>query len=240
AARVAGFPYTAVEMNPMIVRAARDEGVPIVFGDATQRAVLEHLGIRYARVAVVVISDAAATRMITALVRSLAPGCRIISRTRHLSEVEPLRQAGADVVIPEELETSVEIVARLLASYLVPRREIEAFVSELRAGGYEMLRKPDSASPTLADLGGLLTDVEITTLRVREGCAIIGGRLADTDLRRLYGISVLAIRRGDLTIPNPGGDDVVEAGDALVVLGLAEEIAAASELFGWTPAPGSE
>jgi len=232
AARVAGVPVVAIDMNPTIVAAARTEGVPILFGDATQRPMLEHLRVGTARVAVVAISDAAATRMITAQLRDLAPGCRIIARTRHLSEVEPLRDAGADVVIPEELETSVEIVARLLGVYLVPRREIEAFLAELRAGGYEMLRTAASTSLSLSDLGGSLTDVEITTLRVREGGSIVGHRLADTDLRRLYGVSVLAIRRGEETIPNPGGDSVVEAGDALVVLGLAEEISAASALFG--------
>jgi len=231
AARVAGVPVVAIDMNPTIVAAARLEGVPILFGDATQRPMLEHLGAGTARVAVVAISDPAATRMITAQLRDLAPGCRIIARTRHLSEVEPLREAGADVVIPEELETSVEIVARLLAGYLVPRREIEAFLAELRAGGYEMLRTPVGGSPSLADLGGPLTDVEITTLRVDVGSPMVGRPLAETDLRRLYGVSVLAIRRGDRTIPNPGGDAAIEEGDALVVLGLAEEINAASVLF---------
>ena len=51
-----------------------------------------------------------------------------------------------------------------------------------------------------------------------------------SDLRRLYGVSVVAIRRGQALIPNPGGDQVVQATDLLVVLGLGEEIAAATQL----------
>jgi CPA2 family monovalent cation:H+ antiporter-2 len=118
----------------------------------------------------------------------------------------------------------------VLTSYLVPRGEIDAFVAEMRAGDYEMWRQPVASRTSLLDLRQTLTDVEISTLRVAPGSAIDGQRLADTDLRRLYGVSVVAIRRGQGLIPNPGGDQVVQAEDLLVVLGLGEEIAAATQL----------
>jgi CPA2 family monovalent cation:H+ antiporter-2 len=230
AAALAGVPYLAVEMNPSLVTAERARGVPIHYGDATRQAVLEHLGVPKARAVVVVLSDAAATRQVTALVRALNPVCHIVARTRYVREVEALKDLGADTVIPEELETSVEIVSRVLASYMIPRREIEAFVSEIRAGDYEVWRRPSAGRASLFDLRQTLTDVEITTLRVDAGSSIAGQRLADTDLRRLYGVSVVAVRRGDELIPNPGGQEVVREGDLLVVLGLGEEIAAAMAL----------
>ena len=231
AARVAGIPVVALEMNPVIVREERARGVDIHYGDATQAAVLERAAIRRARVAVVAISDAAATRRVVSLVRFLNPACHVIARTRHLREMDPLLAAGAHRVIPEELETSVEIVARVLASYLVPRRDIEAFVAEIRADGYEMLRTPLGTSPTLADLQLTLSDLEISTLTVDDGSALAGQALAETDLRRLYGVTVVAIRRGDGMIANPGGDTVIAAGDGLIVLGLSDEVNAASDLF---------
>jgi CPA2 family monovalent cation:H+ antiporter-2 len=241
AAALAGVPHLAVDMNPSLVAAERGRGVPIHYGDATRQALLEHLGVPKAHAVVIVLSDAAATRQVTALARALNPGCHIVARTRYVREVEALKELGADTVIPEELETSVEIVSRVLASYMVPRREIEAFVSEIRAGDYEMWRRPAGGRPSLFDLRQTLTDVEITTLRVDLGSAIVGQRLSDTDLRRLYGVSVVAIRRGEELIPNPGGDETVHAGDLLMVLGLGEEIAAATELVAAPPdAPASE
>jgi CPA2 family monovalent cation:H+ antiporter-2 len=145
--------------------------------------------------------------------------------------MDALSELGASIVIPEELETSVEIVSRVLASYLVPRREIEAFVSEIRSGGYEMWRSPSHEGAAMFELRETLTDVDITPLRVDPHSEIVGQRLADSDLRRLYGVTVLAIRRGDELIPNPGADEVVRAGDVMVVMGLGEEIAAACDLF---------
>jgi CPA2 family monovalent cation:H+ antiporter-2 len=235
AARVAGIPLLAIEMNPRTVQEQRAQGVHIHYGDASQPAVLEGAGIRTARVCVVAISDAAATRRVVATARSLNPACHIIARTRYLREVEPLHAAGANLVIPEELETSLEIVARVLASYLVPRHDIEGFLAEVRAGGYGMLRTPHGTAPSMADLQLALSDMEVSTLRVDPGSAVAGRRLDETDLRRLYGITVVAIRRGDDILSNPGGDAVIEPGDALIVLGLSDEVNAASELFG-TPA----
>ncbi len=134
-------------------------------------------------------------------------------------------------MIPEELETSLEIVARVLAGYLVPKREIDAFLAEVRADGYTMLPAPSTAGPTLADLQPRLAEVEISTLRVDEGSPLAGRRLAETDLRRLFGITVVAIRRGDELLPNPGADVRLQGDDALIVMGLNEEIASASPLF---------
>jgi CPA2 family monovalent cation:H+ antiporter-2 len=217
-------------MNPALVSAERAQGVPIHYGDATRQAFLEHLGVPRARAVVIVLSDAATTRQVTSVVRALNRTCTIIARTRYVREVDALRALGADTVVPEELETSVEIVSRVLTGYLVPRSEIEAFISEIRRGDYEMWRTPAGGAPTLHDLKQTLTDVEIATIQVEAGSKLAGQRLIDTDLRRVFGVTVVAIRRGEELIPNPHGEERVQEGDLLVVLGLGEEIVAAREL----------
>ena len=231
AAGVAGIPLVAIEMNPTLVREERARGVNIHYGDASGSAVLDRAGIHRARVVVVAISDAAATRRIAGLAHDLNPAAFLIVRTRYLHEVEPLNAAGANLVIPEELETSVQIVNRVLAAYLVPQREIDAFLAEVRAGGYEILRTPTQRGEALRDLQLTLSELEVLTLEVQPGCAVDGRRLADTDLRNLFGITVVAIRRGGEIIANPGGDDVLRSGDNLVVMGLSEEVSVAAGLF---------
>ncbi len=46
--------------------------------------------------------------------------------------MKPLYELGANEVIPEEFETSVEIFTRVLAKYLIPKAEIEGLVAEIR------------------------------------------------------------------------------------------------------------
>ena len=218
AARTGGIPYLVIETNLQTVRGQRAKGEPIVYGDASHEPVLQAAGIQRARVLVIVINDPGAVRRIVTVARRASPGLHIIARTRYLQEVEPLYGLGADEVIPEEFETSVEIFTRVLRRYLVPEDEVERAVAEIRAEGYEMLRSPAAVSSTLCDLGAVSSGIEVRSLRVKEGSGAVGRSLAELELRRSYGITVLAIRRGQEFIVDPDPTAPLMANDVLVVL----------------------
>ena len=231
AATLAGIPQVIIEMNPETVRQEKAKGVTIFYGDATQGPVLEHAGVRQARVLAVAISDAAATRRVVELVRRINHKVHIIVRTRFLREMTPLYDLGANEVIPEEFETSVEIFTRVLKKYIVPRDEIEKFVSEVRSDGYQMLRSLSVPPMSVSDISADLPDVELSILRVSQGSLISGKSLMELELRKRHGVSVLAIRRGDRIISNPDADTRLLADDVVVALGTPERITAATGLF---------
>jgi len=231
AARKAGIPYVIIETNPETVREQKKAGEPIFYGDATHDPVLEHAGIKHARVIVLVISDAAATRRITSVARRLCPRIRIIARTRFVPEMIPLYESGADEVIPEEFETSVEIFARVLAKYLISRDEIERFIAEVRADGYEMLRSLSKNSTSLYDLKLHLPDLEINTFRVSERSPVIGKSLSEIELRKKFGVTVLAIHRDKQILSGPDGNTRLHAGDVLVIIGPPPKLAGIIGLF---------
>lgn len=140
AAFYAGIPYIILEINPERVREEKQKGQPIYYGDAAHEIVLKKAKIEAARVAVIAISDPVSTRRITYMIRSLNPGIHIIVRTRFVADMQDLHRLGADDVIPEEYETSVEIFTRVLTKYLVPRDEIEEYIERIREEDYEMFR----------------------------------------------------------------------------------------------------
>jgi CPA2 family monovalent cation:H+ antiporter-2 len=219
AARAATIPYVIVEMNPETVAQERSRGEPIYYGDGSQEEVLDHAGVGRARVLVTTVPDAATTRSTISLARQLSPALHIIARTRFLQEVEPLYELGADEVIPEEFETSVEIFTRVLNQYLVPREEIERFAAEVRTNGYGLFRRSDEGEgPTLAALRPHLHGVEIANLEVAAGSALAGRTLAEVDLRRVHGATAVAVYRGEQLQAGPDGVFRIEAGDELVVL----------------------
>ncbi len=143
AARGAGIPHVVVELNAHTVKEARGRGEPVFYGDAIHERVLEAFRVDRARVVVVAIADPASIRTVTAAVRKLNAQAELIVRTRYVQEMDPLRRLGADQVIPEEFETSVEIFTRVLHGYRVPRGEVEAVTAEIRAEGYRMFLPPD-------------------------------------------------------------------------------------------------
>ncbi|MHC1584635.1 MAG: cation:proton antiporter domain-containing protein [Methanosarcinales archaeon] len=234
-ARVAsgvGIPYVIVETNPVTVRLEREKGEPIFYGDATRVNVLRKAWIEKARVAVIAISDPIATNRITEVARKLNPKLHIIVRTRYLQEMERLFELGADEVIPEELEASMEIFARVLHKYLVPRNEIEKYIAEVRQGKYEMLRSLHKKSLSISDLEFHLSDLEIDTFRVKESSPAVGKTLSELELRRRFGATVLAIIRSGETFPNPDSGVALNEGDIIMALGRPDELFRLSELFG--------
>ncbi|MCG7851034.1 MAG: cation:proton antiporter [Methanosarcinaceae archaeon] len=237
AAMSAGIPYLIIEMNPETVRNEQANGELIHYGDATHEAVLQHANIRDARVMVIGISDPVATRRIVEVAHGLNPALHMIVRTRYLHEMKPLYDLGADEVIPQEFETSVEIFIRVLKKYLVPKDEVEKFITEVRADGYEMFRNLSKKPVNIDDLKLDLPDVEISTFRIAERSLIVGKTLAQIGLRKQYGVTLLAIRRNSQVLSNPHGDTNLCANDVLVILGGPDKIAEMSGLFSNKPEP---
>jgi len=231
AARVAGIPYIIIEINPDTVVHEKSKGELIYYGDATQEAVLEHADIDDARVLVLGISDAVATRRIISAARRLSPRLHMIARTRYLQEVEALQDLGADEVIPQEFETSVEIFIRVLKKYLVPKDVVEKFIAEVRADGYEMLRSMSKNPNDFNDLKLDLPDIDIINVRIEDGAPAADKTLAEIGLRNRYGVTLLAVRHGAETISNPHADIRFYAGDVLMLLGTPYKIANVTAMF---------
>jgi len=227
----AGIRYAIIELNPDLVIAARKEGEPVIFGDATSEGVLSHAGIASARIVVIGINDPVATRRIVGICRRLNPALSIIVRTRYVSEVKDLQAIGADEVVAEEFETSVEIFTVVLHKYFIPRDQIETFIADVRADGYSMLRSRSTVNGTLPDLVRHIPHITIMSLTVEPGSALDGSTLGGFNLRKQTNLLILAIQRGEETITSLSGETQLLAGDIAIIYATPEDIAKGAGLF---------
>ncbi|GKS63468.1 sodium/hydrogen exchanger [Nitrospira sp.] len=226
-ARVLGeteVPYIALDLDGDTVRREAAHGLPLYYGDATNPNVLRHVKIENARVLVVAISDPFMARRAVQVARSLNPKIHIVVRTRYLRELEELHQLGADDVVPEEFETSIEIFALVLRTYNMPQDFVMRKAEQVRREGYALLRR--SELPELAHhlRGGTLTDVEVETCRIEEHSPAVGQTLLQLALRPKTGASIIALTRGGVTESNPSEKTRLFAGDIVVLLGSRDEI----------------
>ncbi len=219
AAREAKIPYAVLDMNADLIRDQRQKGEPLYYGDATHEAVLQHVNIRQARILVVVISDLAAARRITDIARRLNHRLYIIVRTRFIQEVGPLLDTGANEVIPEEFETSVEIFSRILSRYLLPEDEIHRFVEEIRSDGYAMFRNLSKHATSCPSIGACLPDMDLRSLRVHGSSPLAGKTIDEAKLGRKFGVTVLAVRRGAEIFSIPSADLDLQPEDILFIVG---------------------
>ncbi|NJN69765.1 MAG: sodium:proton exchanger [Nitrospira sp.] len=226
-ARVLGeteVPYIALDLDGDTVRREAAHGLPLYYGDATNPNVLRHVKIEEARVLVVAISDPFMARRAVQVARSLSPKIHIVVRTRYLRELEELHQLGADDVVPEEFETSIEIFALVLRTYNMPQDFVMRKAEQVRREGYALLRR--SELPELAHhlRGGTLADVEVETCRIEEHSPAVGKTLLQLALRPKTGASIIALTRGGVTESNPSEKTKLLVGDIVVLLGSRDEI----------------
>jgi CPA2 family monovalent cation:H+ antiporter-2 len=221
----AGIPYFIIELNPVTVREATAAGEIILFGNVASRTILEEAGVRRAKGVVFAISDPVTTRLGVKAARALNPGLFILVRTRFVTEIDELLKLGADQVIPEEFETSIEIFTRVLERYHVPRNLVDAQVKVLRGECYGMLRGACSAiRPTAQRLSDLLAAGTAETFFIPRGAWPAGRTLGDLDLRGKTGATVVAIVRGEESFAGPGAEFRILEQDTLVLVANHRDI----------------
>lgn len=223
------IPHCVVDFDVDVAGRAEADGHPTLYGDATRRVVLEHVNAGAASAVVVAIRDPAAARRLVAVARSLNSHAAIVVRTRSVEEIEELYRLGATDVVPEELETSVEMFARVLGCLDVPRNVIAAQVDVLRSEHYAALtarERPRTRPDRIYDLFMAATTV---THLVRDGSPAIGRQLGDLDLRARTGTNLIAVVRGGKALTNPPDDYEIALLDILVLVGDHKQLANARE-----------
>ena len=216
--------YVVIELDSALLQLGLRAGEPMIYGDTTRREILEHAGVPAAGAVVFGISDLEAVRRAIPLARDINPDVYILVRTRLVDEIEDLRRRGADEVVAQELETSIEIFTRVLERYHVPRNIVRAETRLLRAEGYRMMRVAAETGRLSAALVDALSAGTTDVLRLDGNSAAVGKSLGEIDLRKQTGASLLAVVREGTSFPNPAPDFRLEAGDDLVLMGGHGEI----------------
>jgi monovalent cation:H+ antiporter-2, CPA2 family len=214
-----GIKYIVVEMNPDTVREEKQKGEKIIFGDISKLEILEDVCINKANVLVFAISDPGTTRRSLSLAKQLNPNIYTVVRTRYVNEIEELVNLGADVIIPEEFETSLEIFRKVLEKYHIPLNIIMKQVAIIRNESYKLLRKDEKAPTSFIHLDEILAAGITETYFVNDDNPFIEKELSEINLRAETDATIIAIVRDGKTITNPSGKEKLLAHDTLVITG---------------------
>jgi len=219
AALNSSIPYVVIEINPEMVTDKEEEH--FIYGDATQEYVLRKAEIQKARIMVVAISDPVNTRRITELGKRIHPELYIIVRTRYINEIKILKSLGADEVIPEEFETSVEIFSRVLDEYNVSHEEISQFIKRLREENYGIFQRIIQDKQVICDIHDHIPSSEVIVLKISEKSLIEGFK---SDIEKKFNVKILSIVRNQKIYNHPPDNEILKKGDIITVSGLSENI----------------
>lgn len=221
AARYANIPYVILEINAETVKQEKKLGEPIIYGDAVHEHILENVHIHDARVVVVAISDPQSTKAIVANIRELSSSVYVIVRTRYIKEMDVLLKLGADEVIPEEFETSIEIFSRVLDNYLVPMNEIDALKQAIRSDNYQLFYASRMTTNHIENR--VIPNLKLAAILVQT--ENLGNKtIAELEIRTHYQVSIVGICRGSQLITHISPKEQIRNSDVLYVSGEREAI----------------
>ncbi|MDP2158272.1 MAG: cation:proton antiporter [Nitrospirota bacterium] len=227
----AEIPYVVLETNPDTVQKMKKKGEPIYYGDGTSIEILHNLSLNKARLLVIAISDPASTRRIVSIARHEKPDIFIIVRTRYLVEVDDLIALGANEVIPEEFETSIEIFTRVLNQYNFPDNIIVEMADKIRRNSYTALRKLDLPKQYLFEKCEWLPEIAMDGYKISKGSFMIGKSISDLQVRKKTGVTVIAVRRAAEVITNPAPDFRFKPDDIVLFTGEREAMKTSLQYF---------
>jgi CPA2 family monovalent cation:H+ antiporter-2 len=226
-----GIPYVIIEMNPASVEEMKSKNIPVIYGDASRPHILELTSIKKAKLCVIATNDPRSTPRILKQARFLNPILQLVVRTRYLNEVNSLEQQGADIVVPEEMETTVRLFSHVLGAYMIPQEEINQHIQEVRAHDYEIMRGSIQEAHLMVLQGLDEEGLHTRAVMVRENSYADGKTLQELHLRNEFGITILTIKRDDQAIGNPDGSFKIAVNDRLIMMGNADQFVKCAHLF---------
>jgi voltage-gated potassium channel len=199
-----GIPFVVVDSNEDLLEELSEEfggELLCVVGDATDDHVLELAGVERARGVISALNDDKSNLFVTISARALNPTARIVAKSIEPSTERKLRRAGADAVVAPNYIGGVRLFSEMVSPKTV------AFLDRIVQFG-----------------SGISVGIE--AIDIPETSPIVGKRLAETDLREA-GALVVAVHRADGDyVYNPGSEQLLEAGDSLIVLAESDDVAA--------------
>jgi CPA2 family monovalent cation:H+ antiporter-2 len=131
------FPYLVIELDPNIISRLRAQGIPCIYGDASNPEILAHAYLDKARVLVCTVPDYVAVQLVTRNALAIKPKLDIVARVRRDSDVELIRDTGVTELVLPVFEGSLEMIRHTLHRFGMESTEIQYILNGLRRGQIE-------------------------------------------------------------------------------------------------------
>jgi len=189
-----GEDFVIIERDEQVAERLLTQGDLVLIGDATDETVLEGAQVRTARALITAASTDPENVYIVLTARGMNPNLYIVSRATDQAAQRQLMRAGANKVV----------TPTLIASHSMAQAAL---------------------SPAVADFIELTTmteslDLIFEQIRISAGSQLDGKKIKEAGIRAELNVIIVAITpaQGEMVF-NPGGEQLLQAGDLLIAIG---------------------
>lgn len=225
-----GFEFIAVDLDPARIRAARQAGDPVIYGDSADEELLVIAGLHKANAVVISFSNPATALDILHSVRRIRPDVPVLVRTQDDARLQELKHAGATDVVPETFEASLSLVSQVLLLLNVPAPNVVRVIGEIRTNRYSLLRNvvtrdwehPIEHAPQDGE--------ELKSVVIPPGAWAVGRTVQEVRARGAE-VAFTGIRRQGILGREPSPEARLREGDIVVIYGEPKDLERAESVM---------
>jgi len=225
-----GFEYIALDLDPARIRAARQAGDPVIYGDSSDEELLGRAGLSHASAVVISFSDPATSIGILRSLRRLRPDVPVLVRTADDARLKELQDAGATDVVPETFEASLMLVSHVLMLLHVPVPRVLRTLSDIRNSRYAVLRNIVRRGDARPVDETIEHREELKSVVVPPGAWAVGRSLSEVRDRGVE-VTFTGVRRQGILGREPADATVLHEGDIVVIYGQPQELERAESVL---------
>lgn len=221
--KMEGIHFVAIDMDPVRVHESRNAGEPVLFGDASQRDILDSAQVLTASLILVTFDETEKAKQVITQTHQIKPDVDVMVRTKRDYHLEGLYNAGANQVVPELQEGSLMLISQVLHYAGVPMSRILKRVRAERKGRYDHLHGfyPGETTEITYGTEDKLEFIHAVVLSSHASC--IGKKIKDIDFVKLR-VSVKGLRRNGKELIDPDLEAVLQPHDVLVIAGKPRRV----------------
>ena len=211
--------FVVIELDHRRIEQAKSDGLPAVYGDASQDIVLEAAQIGQARLLIITIPSAVAANALVDHARKLNKHLSIVARATNAEHMVELHEKGVYEVVQPEFEASLELTRQALIHLNIPLNKIHDFTDLVHKELYAPLYKSDEDYRIISQLKSVSRGLDLRWVNVKQGSHFNNKSIGALQIRSVTGVSIVAIIRGEDFFPNPEASFVFREADLVGVIG---------------------
>lgn len=216
--KLLGVPFNIIELNPVTVKKYKSLGYPIYYGDLDRVENLKSMGIFDASLLIIAISDIDATQRAVKLARSINCDVKIVVRSNYLGQVENMYKLGADLVISQDMETSLAFLFHILKFYNLPDHIIRVQTNILRKEHYQFFTKNEFGDKwKITSFDNLQKDNEM--FFISSSSNIIGCKIDELEPVNKKLVKIIGVIRNDVVHADNLDEIMLDKFDTIIFFG---------------------
>lgn len=217
-------PHLVVEADHGVITDLWGTGENALFGDASQRVILEAAHVQDCRLVIVSTNNDAVLPLILSEVRALNEKVPVVVRVEDIAHAKGLNDFKIHEVVHARFEVGLEMIRQSLLALGTDESRIFMLLGQLRAERYELGTGRTILSPSELRQRQASRLLNFIWHEVKGESPLGGKTLGELHLRHNFGVLVVGVISGEDFTPNPGPERVLSPGDLLGVLGTDSQL----------------